>query len=68
MNKLKWSESKKTFGKMLLICGPIAMPKYTLKSQKNGNKEQIELKIGKKMRKSLEVRAITMIFYTINKI
>ena len=44
------------------------MPKYTLKSQKNGNKEQIELKIGKKMRKSLEVRAITMIFYTINKI
>ena len=55
MNELKWSESKKTFRKMLLICGPIPMPKYTLKSQedfKEATKSRQNLKLVKKLRKS----------------
>ena len=35
MSELKWSVSKKMYGKMLLIFGSIPMPKYTLKSQEN---------------------------------
>ena len=57
MNELKWSESKKTFGKMLLICGPIPMPKYTLKSQDNvkeATKSRQNLKLMKKTEKIIK--------------
>ena len=57
MNELKWSESKKTFGMMLLICGPIPMPKCTLKSQENfkeATKSRQNLKLMKKTEKIIK--------------